>query len=401
MRLTNWHRIFAISVAIFVTQLEVMAADGGITVTLKETCSPISDDPQQKGLIMVERKLQIGGNLIIRYRMTVDQNNRPIIKKYGDYFLSCGFPGWRWNWDLEYFLDVSIIDESGKSLIINRAVLQEGIYVLEQGEKGMADLVWRIPNNGGQIAVRMVKFSGEMEWLYVQILLENAPKYWIKLVRLGCYPFITTGPPERQRCVSTLLGMYQLTDSPMQLSANSEWGLVLHNRNAHENGGCILVFDPEEIQSVAVGGTYGVSVYLSPKERKSVISLALGYFWDIHYKEAVKRFRKDAPNILSKIRKIDWTARLDFRVWQNLREEIEEMVSYPALRRKFGEEWRSMLVEIEGIVSEIQRHPGDEVFQVRQNKRQFLKLLQRVQQFKESLYDAAINALIEKATEVE
>ncbi len=374
-------------------------ADENIAVALKEKRAPVTDDLRRQGMEAVDRRLRMG-NLDIRYHLVVDpkQGDRPVIERYGDYLLACEFPVGVWNWDREYFLDVSVSRPGGSPFVVNRASLQEGFYVLEQGKRGVADLVWRIQDatrrtqDAGHLAVRLVKPAAVPHWFYMEIALDGEPSAQISQVRLRAYPFITTGPPERQRWASTLTNAYCLTDALTPFQPATEWGIALHNKHAHEEGGCLLVFDPDEVQSASVGGTYGVSVYLTPKPGSRTVHLALGYFWDTHYERAVAQFRKEAASILQRLRQTVWATELNKAQWQRERLEIERMLSHEEVKARFGKQWELLVTEAESILKNTSTQAPN-----RETERRFAVLLKQVQQLRGQLYEVALQALVREA----
>jgi len=381
-----------------------------VEVTLKEERTSVTDDPQRKGLEAVDRRLQMA-NLWIRYHLLFDpaHGNRPVIERYGDYFLACGFPPGTWNWNLEYFLDVYVARPNEKPFNANRATLQEGFYVLEEGSRGVADMVWPLPagkterakadaKEGGSLSVRLVKVAADENWFYVEVALEGEERAQVSQVRLGAFPVVTTGPPERQRWATTLKSAYRLSRALTGLDAGTEWGVVLHNKNAQEEGGCLVVFDPDEMESGRVAGTYGVSLYLTPGKGRQAVHLALGYFWDTHYEKGVAQFRKEAPALLERLRRMNWAARLSTEQWLRQRQEIERLLAQEAVKERFGKQWSALRGEVERILAEANRKAAQRQPLSRKSERRFCVLMKQVRQLRAPLYEAALRALIEEAT---
>lgn len=273
------------------------------------------------GLEAVDRRLQIG-NAEAHYHQVVNprEGDRPVAQGYGDYLFGLEFPaGASWNWDLEYFLDVSVSRPGAAAFVANRATLQAGTHVLERGKRAVADLVWPMPaakagttrpDTAAVLALRMVKVAADPAWLYLEVRLDGDPRAAIAQVRTRAYPFITTGPPERRRWLTTLTKDYGLTDAAQKFDPAAEWALVLHNRRVQAERGCLLVFDPSEVRSATAGGTYCVQVNLTPKVERRVVHLALGYFRDERYETAVTHLRAEAPAVLERLRQTRWTADL-------------------------------------------------------------------------------------------
>jgi len=168
------------------------------------------------------------------------------------------------NWDLEYFLDVEVTRSAvaGETPALRmegtRAMLQEGIWALQEGKRGVAEMVWPLrPVEGkeaGRSAVRIIKMPEEPAWFYLEARIDGEPEAQISQVRVGAYPFITSGPPERQRWVTTIANAYHMTDAQTKLDAAADWGMVLHNKLAQEEGGCLFAYDPECIQAASAVG---------------------------------------------------------------------------------------------------------------------------------------------------
>ena len=164
--------------------------------------------------------------------------------------------------------------------VANKATLQEGTYVLEQGTRAVAEMVWPLPgaasNAAGRMVVRIVKRPEAPNWFYLRVALEGDPAAQLMQVTLMSYPYITSAPRERQRWATTLTRAFQVLDKPAAFDPAAEWGVVLHNKNAHENGGALVVFDPAEEASATVGGTYCVAVNLAPHPNARQLQLTLG-----------------------------------------------------------------------------------------------------------------------------
>jgi len=375
-------------------------ADGEVSVQLREKRFPVANDAVRAGLEVAEREANLG-NLRLAYHQLVDPRNHdaPVVKGYGDYLMRCEFPIWNWNWDLEYFLDATITDVSGKSAIANRARVQEGMFVLERGNRAVVDMVWPLAGElTGKLIVRLVKLGANDKWFYLEVSLEGAAESRISQLRVGAYPFTTTGPPERQRWVTSLTSTHQMGNARSPLDASTEWGLVLHNRNAHETGGCLLVFDPEEIESVKAGGTYNVATFLDPKPNAArAVHLAVGYFWDQPCDQAISAFRTEAESKLRSLRSLPWAVKLDASRWISKRKELDQLIQQNALAQQHSEPWTNLSRQIDQCLAAIDANSEFEstTVQRRAGQRKFLQLMKELPELENKLYGAAVQSLIE------
>ena len=386
--------------AFLLTPVALLAACGvglgdPVAVSTKEARKPIKGDEKRAGLDQVERTLQMG-NAGFRYVQTVDpkQGDQPVVQQYGDYILGCTFPQ-IWNWDGEYFLDVQVTRPNEKPFIANRAMLQEGIYVLEQGRRGVAEMVWPLPPlpegsdaDAGRLAVRIVKPADEPTWFYVEARLEGSPEAAISQVRVGTYPFITTGPPERQRWITTLTSGYHMTDAQTPFDPATEWGVVLHNKVAQEDGGCLFVFEPSEVQSARAGGTYCVGLTMDSAPGLRAAHLAFGYFWDTNYAKAIADFRPQAPQVLDRLSRLDWSVTPDAGRWQRMSAEITELLSHQGMPEQFGARWPALSQEAQAALG---------AAPTREAERKFGLLAAQAEKLKSEMYGAALEALVKEA----
>jgi hypothetical protein len=380
-------------------------ADDALTAVLKESRTPLQDDAARTGLEVVERRLTLG-NVGFRYRQVVDpaQGDQPVAQKYGDYFLACGFPQGTWNWNNEYFLDVLTARGASPACVANKASLQEGTYVLEQGLRAVGEMVWTLPGAAseaeGRMVLRVVKRAEAPTWFYLRVALEGDASAQLRQITLMSYPYVTSAPRERQRWASTLTRAFQVLDPPAAVDSAAEWGIVLHNKNAHETGGALIVVDPAEVAAATVWGTYCVSVGLTPKPGHREVHLALGYFWDAHYAAAVEAFRGGAPGVLAELRELDWTVRLDPAAWARERQAIEELLASAAANARYGSAWDALNATATRLLTPPATAgaatvpaplaaPGDD--------RRFSLLLKQASDLRAQLYGVALDELIRDA----
>jgi hypothetical protein len=397
-----WRYLIAINVALWCS-LGFGLAQDELAATTKEERVAVPDEPNRMGLQMVKRNLLLGP-VAIRYQQLVDpkQGNQPVVQRYGDYLLGCEFPRGTWNWDLEYFLDVTVTRPGAKPFVANRTSLQEGMYALQQGRRAVADLVWPLPTGGkatasagaGRMVVRLVKPADDPHWIYVRVTVEGDPEAKITQVSLHSYPTVTSGPPERQRWVSSLTRAFQTGNAPMTLNPAEEWGLVLHNRFVDEEGGALLVMEPEQIKSADAEGVYPIQVQLRPAPT-AALDFAMGYFWDTPYEKAVAAFRQEAPERLKRLREVDWSVPLDVARWQAEKQEVDELLNVTqAGRAQYQAQWTALVAAAEEALKHTagaDDTPGA--------ARRFVLLTRQAQELKAKLYEPALQALIDRAVQ--
>lgn len=365
-------------------------AETEIVGTVKATRSTAPNEPGRENLVVVGRDLSLG-EMSISYRQLVDpaQGDKPVVQRYGDYRLGCAFPLYSWNWDLEYFLDVTVTRGQEKPFVANRAAVQEGIYLLEQGPRGIADMVWPLPGETpSRVVVRLLRVAGKPQWMYLRVTLEGDPTWRLTQVRLGSYPFTTSGPPERQRWVSTLTGEHLMTNSATPLDPTTEWGMVLHNRRAQEEGGALLLIDPQQVQAASAAGTYGVGVTLALKPDSRAAQVAMGYFIQEPYSQAVAACRREASQRLDHLRAVDWRAKLDLAPWQQDRKEIAELLA------DAGND-AALRAEAEDLTAEMDRAVTASEAGTVGADRQVVVLQAKAADLKSRLYEVALKGLLE------
>jgi hypothetical protein len=368
-----------------------------VVVTVKEERAPIGDERKDQGIVLFKRLLSIG-NAGVRYYRALDSKNGDalVTQRYGDYILGCEFPRWSWNWDLQYFLEVTVTRPGEKPFSATHAALQEGIYPLQQGPRGVADMVWplwgKAPDQAGRLAVRLVKPGDDPNWMFVRVSLEGEPEAKITQVRLSSYPVITSGPPDRQRWVETASRGLQMSNQAQALDPATEWALVMHNKYAQEDGGSLLVVDPAQIAGLSAQGVYPVSVTLTPSSER-VVTVAMGYFWDTPWEQAVAEFRPQMAERLQRLRSVDWTVPVDRERWERERAEVAEILKLLPAGGPWSGRWAELQGEGDKTLAEL-RQPQPEAAAYRR----FVLLLRRVEALKDELYQPAIAALIEAAT---
>ena len=356
-------------------------------------------DAGREGLQMVKRSLTLG-NAAFRYQQLVDpaQQDKPVVQRYGDYALGCDFPRGSWNWDLEYFLNVTVARPGDKPFVANRALLQESITILQQGRRGVADMVWPLPATAtrpqpGRLAVRLVKLPDDPAWMTVRISIEGEPDTKLTQIELHSYPTVTSGPPERQRWAATLTRTMQM-GKPAPLDPAQEWAVLMHNRFAHEEGGSLLVMDPDQVASADIGGVYPIAVRMTLKPL-SAATFAMGYFWDTPYPQAIAAFMPEAPARLKRLRATDWSVPVDLARWQREQMEVAEVLALAgAAAGDRAARWQRLQADMAEVIAALQQpHPDPAVY------RRFVSLSRQAADLKTALYDPALQALIKQATQ--
>ena len=368
-----------------------------VAVTVKEDRAPIADERNDQGVVLFKRVLSIG-NAGVRYQQALDSKNgdKLVTQRYADYILGCEFPRWSWNWDLQYFLDVTVTRPGGQPFIPNRAALQEGIYPLQQGARGVADMIWPLagkdPTQAGRLAVRLVKPGDDPNWMFVRISLEGEPEAKITQVRMSSYPVITSGPPDRQRWVETASRGLMMGGPPEKLDPATEWAVAMHNKYANEEGGSLLVMDPTQIAAMSAQGTYPVNITMTPSSDR-VVTVAMGYFWDTPWEKAVAAFKPQMSERLQRLRNVDWTVPVDRSRWERERQEVAEILKLLPAEGPWQQRWALMQADGDKVLAELGRPTPDPAAY-----RRFVLLMKEVGELKDQLYQPAIAALIDAAT---
>ena len=384
----------------------VRAADP-CPVTLHDERTPAKDDPVRQGLEFVERRVSLG-NLDFRYRQLVDpkQADLPVVKGYGDFFLACGFPPGTWNWNQEYFLDASVVRPGAPPFTANRATLQAGTYIVESGTRGVVDMVWPLPplpgpqvvtattGTPGRLAVRVVKIGPQTQWFFMELGLEDAGAAEFGAITLAGFPVVTSGPPERQRWAVTPSRALQLGTGQVPLDPATECVILLHNKFDQEDGGELVVMDPDEVKAVTVGGVYPVAIVLVPKPGRSTLHVALGYFWDTPYGRASDEFRRQAPGVRDQLRRLDWDARRDAAAWTRQRQEYAELVRREKLTGDAVNRWQALAAEGDRLLAPAGTAPVAATGQRRADDRRAAALLRDVKGLGDELYALALAAVV-------
>jgi hypothetical protein len=259
-------------------------------------------------------------------------------------------------------------------------------------------MVWPLPAaeglaEPGRLAVRIIKAPEEPTWFHLEARIEGEPGTQITQVRVGAYPFITSGPPERQRWVSTLTSAYQMTDQLQAIDPGTEWGVVLHNKVVQEEGGCLFVFNPRQVEGARAGGTYNVSLHMDATPGTQAMQFAFGYFWDEDYAQAVERFRPLAPQVLDRLKALDWSVGCDEAQWAKLSAEMGELLTHEAVRQGFEAQWGPLAEEATRLLARSKETDAP----AREAERRFGALVAEARKLKSAMYASAVEALVQEA----
>jgi len=385
------------------------AEEAVFLVKLEESRSAVQGDEQRKGLEVVDRRLQVD-NLSMWYHRLVDPQHGDQVKSfaYGDYFMNCRFGGFgNGGWDMEYFIQVEVGYPNGPSWNLIQDVLQQGMYVLEQQDRAVVDLVWPVPpppsapGDGGRLLLRLVKWPGATRWAYLQVQLQATAGAELRRVRGSGYPGNTAGPPERGRWAKTARQDGNLqTGATLELDPATEWAVAMYNRHAQEEDANLAVFLPEEIQAAQVNGTYSVGLNLIPTPGRDTLHLALGFYTGIPYQEGNKRFLQEAAQVRAALAALPWQP--DFARMVDLdaaTREYAPLLELPGVRARMGAELDALLNRVrqlqQALLADSRAGRPVDYAQVME----FTQQIGRVRGLRERLYEAAVEALVESDRE--
>lgn len=212
-----------------------------------------------------------------------------------------------WNWSTQDFLTFAV-RAGGRAAAVLSTWIPSDVSVLETRSRALVVMRWRPDGtHGAPLTLTLLQLPERRGWLFVR--LEPPPAWPIESIQTLSYPFVTTGPRERERWAAVPGGPFAISDAPRTLAATDGW-IVLHNRFAQERGGSYQVFDSEAFRSVTVGGTYGVGTRFTPARAGEAVTLALGFFTDEPAETAVRMFQMEgAAQVATTLRGMDWTPR--------------------------------------------------------------------------------------------
>jgi hypothetical protein len=127
--------------------------------------------------------------------------------------------------------------------------------------------------------------------------------------------------------------------------------------------------------------------------------LAFGYFWNMPYAAAVTQFRREAPPVLERLRKLNWSVALDAGGWARDKQEVEELLAHQGMQEQFGAQWRTLADQVQAALAAASGRSDHQIATGREAERQFGLLVMQAQQFKSKLYGAALEALLKEANQ--
>ena len=162
------------------------AAPNDVPVTLSAWRRPEKKRQTHLGLDRVEAVLDMAralhaGGLKLHYRAYVDpaQDDKPADRGWGNVAMGCmlGPTYANGQWDRWHFLE-AVLAAGGKTRNAVRQDRLRGFYVLEEGARGLADVVWRSgcePSSGSEpmsantAAMRVMKLPDAPTWAFFEV----------------------------------------------------------------------------------------------------------------------------------------------------------------------------------------------------------------------------------------
>jgi hypothetical protein len=371
---------------------------GPILARAMETRKPEQTDPERVGYDRVRREVGLD-NLMADYEAFVkpDADDQPIEKKYADHFLGLDFGRLVGNggWDLWDFVRPTVIAPDGTTHPIMGVERQRGLNVLAEGQEAVVDFLWELPRDSGGkspglLGVRFLKRAGDPEWVYLELWLAGAPGWSLGPATFSCYPCNTskTMDAARERWVSTLTRELPSQNAPTALDPSSEWAFMLHNHLSQEDGGCLMVLDPETLEKLTVAGTYNITPTPTPRAGTRSLRVACGYWAERHWRDELPRFRQEAPQVRERLRQAQFSLSAS-RIWDSTvaREDYEYLLGLAWLPEGLRDEARQAWTELQRA-----RGPGDQPLP-HEGELAFLETAQRCQTLHRRLQEAWLEDL--------
>jgi hypothetical protein len=381
----------------------LMLAAGDVEVFLKTDRQPARQPAKAIGSDFIETWLTLD-NLKLHHKVAVDPKNadEPVSFGYGDFFFGCEF-GREGNggWNLWHFTSASVTDPRNPGKPVGLYRRAEGLHIVERGPRAVADVAWWLaagpqkqPND--LVTMRLIKLAAEPAWCYIETAVEGETPLALASTWYSAFPGNTSGPPARERWVTAPGRSHNLMTGPVELDPARDWAISLHNKHGDERGGSLLVFDPDEVATARVEGTYGVTIHLTPKPGRKAVRVAISYFLRQHYEQANAAFLRDAPGALERLRKVDWEADLG-RLESTWGREMQELAE--PLRLAAGDE--ELALRMDGVranygkalaEAKAARAQGKPV--PRRLQRQLADSLTQFRSARDALFAAAVKALL-------
>ena len=245
---------------------------------------------------------------------------------------------------------------------------------------------------------RIGKRADAKRWCDIETSVESPAGLSLGSVWYSAFPGETSGPPTRQRWVTTAVRGHNLMAGGVQLDPKREWALSLHNKHAHERAGSLLIFDPDEIAAARVEGTYGVAVRLTPTPGRKSIHVAVSYFLQQPYPDANAAFLKSAPRSLERLRKTGWAAdvrRVD-AAWQVEMDQIAEPLRRLGARHKVRERIDELASAYAKALAEARTRRRQGQPPGRRLERRLGQLLDHLHAARQDVFATAVEALLEE-----
>jgi hypothetical protein len=166
--------------------------------------------------------------------------------------------------------------------------------------------------------------------------------------------------------VSTLTRELQTQDTPTTLDPATEWAFMLHNHLSQEEGGCLMVLDPETVDKLAVAGTYNITPTLTPRPGTRSLRVACGYWGKRHWREQLPAFRQEATQVGERLRQAQFSLSAS-RIWDSTvaREDYEYLLGLSSLPEGLRSEARQawdQLQQVSGAGTQPLPHEGELAF---------------------------------------
>ena len=253
----------------------LLAATGEVDVSVTRQRRRAAKPPKAVGNDYVETRLALD-DFRLWHRVAVDpkRDDEPVRFGYGEFFFGCifGCPVRNGGWNRWHFTTASVLHPKRGKRPVGLYRRVEGFYVVERGSRGVADVVWWLaggPRRGADdlVTMRFIKQAERPRWCQIETSVETATPASLATVVYSAFPGATTGPPQRERWVTTAVRGHNLMKGAVELDAAREWAVSLHNKHGDERAGSLLVFDPADGRTLnsyplpdAAGYPVGISV---------------------------------------------------------------------------------------------------------------------------------------------